>query len=208
MWVKRRWEFASRRSRENCRHSESSLPRCFYNYWGQHFLWHKMSYSALSDLLGLITLHLSPESKTQHLQSLYFLKKAFASQSKRNAHEDSDLVTAHEYCMTRWKSHEEAMCRICGTQQTRKTNNYFLALDIGVQLKSLFKGKFKLIWIQCQVQELNSWMLLKMFNLHAYSREGHGGSCYEESHLSSGVSSFQRKLSRLDIWAAVLSLQQ
>ena len=111
----------------------------------KYALRHKMSYSALSDLLSLITLHIPSESHTQHLQSLYFLKKAFTSQSERNGHEDSDLVTVHEYCptcMALWKNDAERICRICGTQRRKKTNNYFLALDIGAQLKSLFKGKY------------------------------------------------------------------
>lgn len=111
----------------------------------KYALRHKMSYSALSDLLSLITLHIPSESHTQHLQSLYFLKKAFTSQSERNGHEDSDLVTVHEYCptcMALWKNDTERICRICGTQRRKKTNNYFLALDIGAQLKSLFKSKY------------------------------------------------------------------
>ena len=104
----------------------------------KYALRHKMSYSALSDLLSLITLHIPSESHTQHLQSLYFLKKAFTSQNERNGHEDSNLVTVHEYCptcMALWKNDAERICR-------KKTNNYFLALDIGAQLKSLFKGKY------------------------------------------------------------------
>lgn len=53
----------------------------------KYALRHKMYYSALSDLLSLITLHIPSESHTQHLQSLYFLKKAFTSQSERNGHQ-------------------------------------------------------------------------------------------------------------------------
>ena len=111
----------------------------------KYALRHKMSYSALSDLLSLITLHIPLESHTQHLQSLYFLKKAFTSQNERNRHEDSDLVTVHEYCptcMALWKNDAERICRMCCTQRRKKTNNYCLALDIGAQLKSLFKGKY------------------------------------------------------------------
>ncbi|KAK2552468.1 hypothetical protein P5673_026560 [Acropora cervicornis] len=85
----------------------------------KYALRHKMSYSALSDLLSLITLHIPSESHTQHLQSLYFLKKAFTSQNECNGHEDSDLVTVLEYCptcMALWKNDAECICRICGTQ--------------------------------------------------------------------------------------------
>ena len=125
----------------------------------KYALRHKMSYSALSDLLSLITLHIPSESHTQHLQSLYFLKKAFASQSERNGHEDSDLVTVHEYCptcMALWKNGLERICRICGTQRRKKTNNYFLELDIGAQLKSLLSGKNKVILMLTSLQRYSA----------------------------------------------------
>ena len=109
----------------------------------KYALRHKTSYSALSDLLHLITLHLPTESYDEHFQSLYFLKKAFTSQSKLNGHGNTDIVKVHEYCPTciaLWKDDNERTCRFCGEQRKRKTNNYFLALDIGAQLKSMFEG--------------------------------------------------------------------
>ena len=112
----------------------------------KYALRHKTSYSALTDLLSLITLHLPTESYTEHLQSLYFLKKAFSSQSEYYGHEQSDIVTVHEYCpdcLALWLDNER-ICRFCDKERKRKTNNYFLTLDIGAQLKSLFKGKSKL----------------------------------------------------------------
>ena len=108
----------------------------------KYALRHKTAYSALSDLLNLIVLHLPSES--QHLRSLYFLKKAFSSQSEKYGHEQSDTVTTHEYCpncIALWRSDNDHICRFCGNSRTHKKNNYFLALDIGAQLKSLFKGK-------------------------------------------------------------------
>ena len=54
---------------------------------------HKTTYSALSDLLGLVSLHLPNNSKKDHLKSLYFLKKAFSSK----LHKD-EMVTVNEYC--------------------------------------------------------------------------------------------------------------
>lgn len=110
----------------------------------KYALRHKTSYSALSDLLNLIVLHLPSESHTEHLQSLYFLKKAFSTQSEKYGHEQSDIVIVHEYCpncIALWRSENDRICRFCGKARTRKKNNYFLALDIGAQLKSLFKGK-------------------------------------------------------------------
>lgn len=110
----------------------------------KYALRHKTSYSALSDLLSLITLHLPTESHTEHLQSLHFLKKSFSSQSEYYGHEQSDIVTVHEYCpncIALWRSNDERICRFCSKPRKKKTNNYLLALDIGAQLKSLFKGK-------------------------------------------------------------------
>ena len=110
----------------------------------KYALRHKTSYSALSDLLSLITLHLPTESHKEHLLSLYFLKKAFSSQSECYGHKQSDIVTVHEYCpncIALWRSNTEIMCRFCGKPRKKKTNNFFSALDIGAQLKSLFKGK-------------------------------------------------------------------
>ena len=119
----------------------------------KYALRHKTSYSALSDLLNLIILHLPSESHTEHLRSLYFLKKAFSSQSEKYGHEQSDIVTMHEYCpncIALWRSDDDRICRFCGKPRTQKKNNYFLALDIGAQLKSLFKGK-TLDWLVCSV---------------------------------------------------------
>lgn len=119
----------------------------------KYALRHKTSYSALSDLLNLIILHLPSESHTEHLRSLYFLKKAFSSQSEKYGHKQSDIVTMHKYCpdcIALWRSDDDRICRFCGKPRTQKKNNYFLALDIGAQLKSLFKGK-TLDWLVCSV---------------------------------------------------------
>ena len=111
----------------------------------KYALRHKTSYSALSDLLNLIALHLPSESHTEHLRSLYFLKKAFSSQSEHHGYEQSDIVTIHEYCpncVALLRNVTDRTCRFCGKSRGKqKSNNYFLALDIGAQLKSLFKGK-------------------------------------------------------------------
>ena len=123
----------------------------------KYALRHKTSYSALSDLLNLIALHLPTESNTEHLRSLYFLKKAFSAQSEHYGHEQSDIVTVHEYCpnyTALWRSDNDRTCRFCGKTRKKKSKNYFLALDIGAQLKSLFKGKiqnlFGLIRLTCK----------------------------------------------------------
>ncbi|CAB3985352.1 Hypothetical predicted protein [Paramuricea clavata] len=47
----------------------------------KYSLRHKTTYAALSDLLSLIILHLPHDSHKEHLQSLYFLKKAFVAQT-------------------------------------------------------------------------------------------------------------------------------
>ena len=110
----------------------------------KYALRHKTSYSALSDLLSLIALHLPTESHNEHFQSLYFLKKAFTSQSEYHGHEQTDIVTVHEYCpncIALWRNDNELICQFCGKPRKKKTNNYFLALAIGAQLKSRFKGK-------------------------------------------------------------------
>ncbi|KAK3749299.1 hypothetical protein QZH41_020083 [Actinostola sp. cb2023] len=99
----------------------------------------KTTYSALSDLLGLISLHLPKESNKEHLKSLYFLKKAFSADDQKD-----DIVTTHEYCSACFaplEKHGDITCRFCGKENPRKKRNYFLSLDVGEQIKSMFKER-------------------------------------------------------------------
>ena len=102
---------------------------------------HKMAYSELSDLLGLLSLHLPDNSNKEHLRSLYFLKKAFSSQARKD-----DLINLNEYCPDCYaplplEDDAEANCEFCGRTRSKREKNYFLTLDIGEQIKSMYEGK-------------------------------------------------------------------
>ena len=100
---------------------------------------HKTTYSALSDLLGLVSLHLPNNSKKDHLKSLYFLKKAFSSK----LHKD-EMVTVNEYCpdcSSPFDDDTKNACECCGRPKSKREKNYFLTLDIGEQIQNMFEGK-------------------------------------------------------------------
>lgn len=99
---------------------------------------HKTTYSALSDLLGLISLHLPREGCKEHLKSLYFLKKAFAAGGQ-----EGDMITKHEYCSACFGPLEkdgDNTCTFCGKENPTKKRHYFLSLNVGEQMKSMFQG--------------------------------------------------------------------
>jgi hypothetical protein len=103
---------------------------------------HKTTYSALSDLLGLVALHLPNNSKKDHLKSLYFLKKAFSSK----LHKD-EMVTVNEYCpdcSSPFDDDTKNACECCGRPKSKREKNYFLTLDIGEQIQNMFEGKLLL----------------------------------------------------------------
>lgn len=102
---------------------------------------HKTTYSALSDLLGLLSLHLPDISNKEHLRSLYFLKKAFSSEARKD-----DFINLNEYCPDCYAplplgDDAEANCEFCGRTRSKREKNYFLTLDIGEQIKSMYEGK-------------------------------------------------------------------
>ena len=100
---------------------------------------HKTTYSALTDLLGLVSLHLPNNSDKEHLRSLYFLKKAFSSSHERN---DKAPINIIEYCPICEVPYGDAVnCTICQRAKAKRDKNYFLKLDIGEQLQDMFKGK-------------------------------------------------------------------
>lgn len=82
----------------------------------------KTTYSALSDLLGLLSLHLPKESSKEHLRSLCFLKKALAANQK------DDILTTHEYCSACFGplGNEDITCRVCNKE---KRNNFLSILE-------------------------------------------------------------------------------
>ncbi len=101
---------------------------------------HKTRYSALSDLLGLISLHLPKESNKEHLKSLYFLKKAFLAGGNKD-----DIVTIYEYCSSCFAlfGAAHAVCKFCGTEKpTKRGKCYFLSLNVGKHIHSLFQGTY------------------------------------------------------------------
>ena len=54
-----------------------------------------MTYTAVNDLSGLLSLHLPYGSNKEHLQSLYFLKKAFNFKGDQD-----EIVTVNYYCQS------------------------------------------------------------------------------------------------------------
>ena len=113
----------------------------------KYSLRHKTTYAALSDLLSLLILHLPTGSHKEHLQSLYFLKKAFIAQTIEGETENPDIAKIHEYCpncMATWKDNEES-CRFCTEVREKRSNNYFLTLEISTQLQTMFRGMYNIL---------------------------------------------------------------
>jgi hypothetical protein len=106
----------------------------------KYSLKHKMTYAAVNDLLGLLSLHLPYGSDKEHLKSLYFLKKAFNSKGDQD-----EIVTVNYYCQSCFSGplqSSQNICSVCGNTNLLRRNNYFLTLDIAGQIKQMFQGKF------------------------------------------------------------------
>ena len=100
---------------------------------------HKCTYAATTDLLALVSLHLPPNSKKDHLKSLYFLKKAFSAKEQSD-----ETVSVKEYCPNccALLENESSSCEFCGKARGSRDKNYFLSLDIREQIKEMFKGVY------------------------------------------------------------------
>ena len=98
---------------------------------------HKCTYTATTDLIALVSLHLPPNSKKDHLKSLYFLKKAFSAKEQSD-----ETVTVKEYCPGCYAPlrNDFTTCEFCGKARSKRDKNYFLSLDIREQIKAMFKG--------------------------------------------------------------------
>lgn len=111
----------------------------------KHAIKHKTAYSALGDLLDLLSLHLPTNSSKDHLKPLYFLKKSFSSKP------DNETVETIEYCpdcaapydTNNGNANTTESCEYCVKARIKKDKNYFLTLDIGKQIQNLFQGKPK-----------------------------------------------------------------
>ena len=100
---------------------------------------HKCTYAATRDFLALVSLHLPPNSKKDHLKSLYFLRKAFSAKEQSD-----ETVSVKEYCphCCALLENESLSCEFCGKTRGSRDKNHFLSLDIREQIKEMFKGVY------------------------------------------------------------------